>query len=331
MILSLLEHEAGVPTQLGVETLAFAAALAARTGDPLHVAAVGPAADKAVAAAGPGAEVAHLALTDLDAYAPRAWAHALQQVAEAGAAAAVVAPGSERGNEVMAYLAAMTDLPLATNCVEVDPGAGGVWRLSRSRWAGSLLEDAELDPGAAGAPRLLTVALGAQPPGPAPSPTEAAAVRAVATAADDADLRVRVDEVVAPGGDGVSLSDARVIVSGGRGVGGEEGFAVLEELAGLLDAAVGCSRVVTSEGWRPHRDQVGQTGTRVSPDLYIACGISGAIQHMVGCKGAKKILAINTDPEAPIMARADYSIVGDLHAVLPAVVAEIRRTREGRG
>ncbi|MST33725.1 electron transfer flavoprotein subunit alpha/FixB family protein, partial [Acidimicrobiaceae bacterium USS-CC1] len=158
-----------------------------------------------------------------------------------------------------------------------------------------------------------------------------AAVRAVATAADDADLRVRVDEVVAPGGDGVSLSDARVIVSGGRGVGGEEGFAVLEELAGLLDAAVGCSRVVTSEGWRPHRDQVGQTGTRVSPDLYIACGISGAIQHMVGCKGAKKILAINTDPEAPIMARADYSIVGDLHAVLPAVVAEIRRTREGRG
>jgi electron transfer flavoprotein alpha subunit len=85
--------------------------------------------------------------------------------------------------------------------------------------------------------------------------------------------------------------------------------------------------VVTSEGWRPHRDQVGQTGTRVSPDLYIACGISGAIQHMVGCKGAKRILAINTDPDAPIMGRADYAVVGDLHTVVPAIVAEVRRAR----
>jgi electron transfer flavoprotein alpha subunit len=118
-----------------------------------------------------------------------------------------------------------------------------------------------------------------------------------------------------------------VIVSGGRGVGGGDGFALLEELASLLGGAVGCSRVVTSEGWRPHRDQVGQTGTRVSPDLYIACGISGAIQHMVGCKGAKRILAINTDPDAPIMGRADYAVVGDLHTVVPAIVAEVRRAR----
>ena len=102
---------------------------------------------------------------------------------------------------------------------------------------------------------------------------------------------------------------------------------MLEELAGLLGGAVGGSRVVTSAGWRPHSDQIGQTGLRIAPDLYIACGISGAIQHIVGCKAAKHILAINTDPEAPIMGVADYAVIGDLHAIVPAITAEIRRTR----
>ena len=122
----------------------------------------------------------------------------------------------------------------------------------------------------------------------------------------------------------VSLSDARVVIGGGRGVGGAEEFAILEELAALLGGTVGGSRVVTSLGWRPHRDQVGQTGTRIAPELYVACGISGAIQHMAGCKSAKHLLAINTDAEAPIMRSADYAVIGDLHEVLPAVVAAVR-------
>ena len=136
---------------------------------------------------------------------------------------------------------------------------------------------------------------------------------------------VRVIRREEPSAGTVRLDTARVVVGGGRGVGSKEGFEPLEELANLLGGAVGGSRVVTNLGWRPHSDQVGQTGARIAPDLYIACGVSGAIQHIVGCKAAKHILAINTDAEAPIMGVADYAVIGDLHTVVPAISAEIRR------
>ena len=125
----------------------------------------------------------------------------------------------------------------------------------------------------------------------------------------------------------ISLADARVVVGGGRGVGSAEGFAQLDELAALLGGTVGVSRVVTSAGWRPHAQQVGQTGTRIAPDLYIACGISGAIQHMVGARSAKAILAINTDRDAPMVTRATYAVIGDLHTILPAIIAGVRAAR----
>ena len=128
----------------------------------------------------------------------------------------------------------------------------------------------------------------------------------------------------------MSLATARVVVGGGRGVGGPDGFAALEELADLLGGVVGVSRVVTSEGWRPHKQQVGQTGTKITPELYLACGISGAIQHIAGCAGAKHIIAINTDPGAPILAHADYAVVGDLHQVIPALISALGR-RGGQG
>jgi electron transfer flavoprotein alpha subunit len=150
-------------------------------------------------------------------------------------------------------------------------------------------------------------------------------VDAFAPSLGDADLAVHVTGREASARGGVSLADAKVVVGGGRGVGSTEGFSDLEELAALLGGAVGGSRVVTSAGWRPHADQIGQTGLRIAPELYIAAGISGAIQHIVGCKAAKHILAINTHPEAPIMSVADYAVIGDLHQVLPAVSAEIRR------
>ena len=126
------------------------------------------------------------------------------------------------------------------------------------------------------------------------------------------------------GAGGASLATARVVVGGGRGVGGPDGFAPLEELAELLGGVVGVSRVVTSEGWRPHRQQVGQTGTKITPELYLACGISGAIQHIAGCAGSKHIIAINTDPGAPILAHADYAVIGDLRQVIPALIEALR-------
>jgi electron transfer flavoprotein alpha subunit len=144
---------------------------------------------------------------------------------------------------------------------------------------------------------------------------------------DDKDFRVRLVPQVEADTGKISLAQARVVIGGGRGVGSAEGFASLEELADLLGGAVGCSRAVTSLGWRPHSDQVGQTGTRIAPDLYVACGISGAIQHMVGCRAAKHILAINTDYAAPIVAQADYAVIGDVQKVLVAVNAEIHKAK----
>ncbi|NJO00229.1 MAG: electron transfer flavoprotein subunit alpha/FixB family protein [Anaerolineales bacterium] len=194
--------------------------------------------------------------------------------------------------------------------------------MTRLRWGGSLLEEARLN----GSTKLLTVA----PHAVAAEETTPAGELVVNTftpALTDKDFRVRVTSRVETGGDRVSLGEAKLVVGGGRGVGSAEGFRVLEELADLLGGAVGCSRAVTSLGWRPHADQIGQTGTRIAPELYIACGVSGAIQHLVGAKGAKRLLAINTDPEAPIVTKADYAIIGDLHQVIPALSAEIKKKK----
>jgi electron transfer flavoprotein alpha subunit len=169
--------------------------------------------------------------------------------------------------------------------------------------------------------------LTAAPHAVAAEPIADVEVVTVSESASELDRMARVVERLPATTAGVSLTDADVVVSGGRGVGSAEGFSVIEELAALLGGAVGCSRAVTSAGWRPHTDQVGQTGTKISPEIYIACGISGATQHMAGCKGAKRLLAINPDGEASIFASADYAVIGDLHDVVPAISAEIRKAR----
>jgi electron transfer flavoprotein alpha subunit len=260
------------------------------------------------------------AISGIDGYAPLAWARVLQGlIGESGQA--VVAAGTERGNEVLAHLGAITGLPMAANCAQAVDNGGGGYAIVRQRWAGLLLEEAVLEAPVA----LLTVATDAVSAVPAEA-VAAAAVHHVAPSADGSDLAVRAVETPAGAG-GASLATARVVVGGGRGVGSADGFGPLEELAALLGGVVGVSRVVTSEGWRPHTMQVGQTGTKITPDLYLACGISGAIQHFAGCSGAKTIIAINTDPAAPMMTRADYAVIGDLHAVVPALTEALRQRR----
>ena len=254
---------------------------------------------------------------DSTGYAPAAWAQTIVELIEQRDPAAVLAPGTDRGNEVLAHVAAKLDQPLAANCVSV--AAGEPPSVVRVRWGGSLLEQARLH----GTPLLMTVA----PHAVAAEPLSDVEAVPVTDALSELDRVVRVAERVQTPSAGVSLADADVVVSGGRGVGSAEGFAVIEELAALLGGAVGCSRAVTSAGWRPHTDQVGQTGTKVSPEIYIACGISGATQHLAGCKGAKKLLAINPDGEASIFASADYAVIGDLHEIVPAISAEIRKAR----
>jgi electron transfer flavoprotein alpha subunit len=265
----------------------------------------------------------------LEGYAPQAWARVLAGLATETGATAVLAAGTDRGNEVLAHLGAITGLPMAANCTLVTPDGGKTHRLVRHRWAGLLLEDAVMEAPVA----LFTVATdsvanvsaalpsGGTPPGP-PVPA-AIQVHVHKPELAEADLVMRAIESPAGAG-GASLATARVVVGGGRGVGGPDGFAPLEELADLLGGVVGVSRVVTSEGWRPHRQQVGQTGTKITPELYLACGISGAIQHIAGCAGARHIIAINTDSGAPILAHADYAVIGDLHQVIPALVAALR-------
>jgi electron transfer flavoprotein alpha subunit len=215
---------------------------------------------------------------------------------------------------------------MAANCTEVHP-EGEQYLVTRLRWGGSLLEEARLS----GDPKLLTVAPHIVPATTVPAPIETSeiTVETFTPSLDEKAFRVRLTKQVETAGDRISLADARVVIGGGRGVGSAEGFAALEALADLLGGAVGGSRVVTNLGWRPHADQVGQTGTRIAPDLYIACGISGAIQHMVGCAGAKHVLAINTDRQAPIMAKADYAVIGDLHEILPALIEAVKKAKDG--
>ena len=269
-----------------------------------------------------GVDTVHVAEHDVfGSHAPAAAAKSVVQLAGRLAPTAVLAAGTEVGNEVIARVAAELELPFAANCVEAIPGDPVT--VTRVRWGGSLLEEARVH----GTPALLTV----QPHAVAAETARGAepTVERFTPELSESDLAVRVVEHTAEPAGGVSLSEAKVVVSAGRGAGSAEGFAIIEELAELLGAAVGCSRAVTMAGWRPHTDQVGQTGTKIAPDVYIPCGISGATQHMAGCKGAKTILVINSDPEAPILASADYAVIGDLHQVVPAISAELRKAKAG--
>ena len=318
MILVLIDHDRGELDQLSLRALTAARKL----GQDIEAVVIGKEGAALAGIVGEyGAKVLHVAnhanLTD---YTPMASGRALKDLVEKLKPAAVFAAGSPRGNEQLAHLAAFLDLPMAAECSEIT--LGSPHHVLRARWAGNLIESANVHSD------LLIASVLAFSTEPESVNGGAATVAEFEPALEPQDYAVKVlsrDAGESKGG--VTLVDAKVIVSGGRGVGGPDGFGQIEELANLLGGTVGCSRVVTSSGWRPHAEQVGQTGTKVAPDLYIAAGISGAMQHIAGMKNSKTIVVINTDPEAPILSYADYAIIGDLHQVIPALTSAIREAK----
>lgn len=320
MLLVIADHDGETLTEAGREALTFGRTLAERMGADLEAAVIGTDAAGVVADAGAhGATVVHVATHDLlTDYGPDAFGSVVAQLVAELEPDAVLASGTDRGNEFMAQAAARLDAPLVANCLDVTPG--DPWSMTRVQWGGSLLEDCTLATDVA----LLTCGLHAvvAEPGQEQEPE----VEAVEVTLEPADTITMVrDRVVMEAG--VTLPTAPVVCGGGRGVGSADGFAPLEELAALLGGRVGCSRAVTNLGWRPHSDQVGQTGTRIAPEIYIASGISGAIQHWVGAMASKHILAINTDQEANMVVKADWAVIGDLHEVIPAIIAEVSARR----
>jgi electron transfer flavoprotein alpha subunit len=328
MILVLVERaSAGELVDVSGEALTFARDLVP-AGDPAESAidavVVGePSASVLQELAGHGVrDVYALTGAAFDSFGGAAWAAGVDAVLSQAGSGVVVASGSPRGNEVMAHLAARRRVAMAANVVSADRSDEQL-TVTRQVVGGAALEDMRL----ADRPAILTVAGHAVDAVPA-SVAGPANLRIEQPAVSDDELVARVVSVSDPEPDlSGTLKTARVVVGAGRGAGGENGFTDLVELTELLGGALGVSRVVTSLGWRPHHEQVGQTGSKISPQVYIACGISGAIQHWVGCSSAQTILAVNTDAEAPMVTKAHYAVIGDLHEVVPAINAELRRRR----
>jgi electron transfer flavoprotein alpha subunit len=323
----LIEPDAEGAALTSLEAVTFARGLAADGGWPVHAVVVGPVAEPAWTAlvdqlgAYGVASVHHAEGEGLSAYGAAAWAAALVDAAGALSARVVLASGTPRGNEILAHAAARLDVAMAANAVAADSASPLV--VSRQVVGGAALEEMRLSDSVA----VVSVAGHACEPLAATVGTTPEVVL-YRPALTDLDLVARVARVEsAPPDESAALTSARVVVGAGRGAGGPDGFKDLLSLAELVGGALGVSRVVTSLGWRPHHEQVGQTGSRIAPDLYIPCGISGAIQHWAGCQSAKTIIAINTDEDAPMVTRADYAVIGDLHEVVPAINDELRRRR----
>ncbi|MBU1054620.1 MAG: electron transfer flavoprotein subunit alpha/FixB family protein [Proteobacteria bacterium] len=316
-VLAITEQVDGVFRKVSYEALSEGRRIADGLGCPLSVAVLGSGIKAGAEELGKyGAEKVFVADDpDLKEYMTDIYTNVIAGIAAKESPRMIILGASFRGKELAARLAARLDAPIAMDCIAVKIEGGKVIA-TRPVYGGKILANVELE----GEPSVVAI----RPNFMAIAEVQkTAAVEDVAIDKGKVDLKF-VEKKLETGK--VELTEADVIVSGGRGMGGAD-FSVIETLAGLLGGAVGASRSAVDEGWRSHSDQVGQTGKVVSPNLYIACGISGAIQHLAGMSSSKVIVAVNKDPEAPIFAKADYGIVGNLFDVVPLITEEIKKAK----
>jgi electron transfer flavoprotein alpha subunit len=324
-ILVFAERRDGQIKRPSLEAVATARRLADRVGAAVDVVALGTGA----AACAP--EVAQwgadrLFAVDgqhLDLYASQAYAACLADAAKQAGAATVLLGATVMGKELAARTAARLGTACASDLIEVELDADGALTGKRPVYSGRALARVSIP---RARPAFATLRPNVFPLGSPASGRSAEVVElAPAIAADE--IAAQVVALEKPAQQELDVAEASIIVSGGRGLKDPENFRLIRELAEALGGAVGASRAVVDAGWIPHAHQVGQTGKVVSPSLYIACGISGAIQHLAGMSSSKTIVAINKDPDAPIFKLADYGIVGDLFEVLPALTAAVKRLK----
>ena len=256
----------------------------------------------------------------LENYSPDAYAKIVVDLVKQNEPSVLLFGNSAVGKDLAPTVAAKLGVGLCSDCTAVELNADNKLVFTRPVYAGKAITTLVCTDN----PQMATIRPNVLAPGE-PEAGASADVETVSVALEDADLRTVVREVLKAAGDKIELTEADIIVSGGRGMKGPEGYGILEELAGVLGAAVGASRAAVDAGWRDHHDQVGQTGKVVNPSLYIAAGISGAIQHLAGMKTSKVIVAINKDPDAPIFSIANYGIVGDLFKVVPILTEEFKK------
>lgn len=321
-VLAVVEQRDGALRRISEEVVSAAKSIAGASGGTVHALVIGPAgiADAAAALGRFGAEVVHVAAGDAaDRYEPDVYAATVAERVKAGSYDVVVFGASAQGRDLAPRVAARIDAPLAADVTALAV-EGDELVITRPVYAGRAFAKVVLNADT----RLVSIRANTF------RPAEAQAAGTVETV-DLASVspRVKLREVKAAAGGRLDVSEAPVVVSGGRGLKGPEQWPLLEALRDALgaSAALGASRAVVDAGWRPHAEQVGQTGKTVSPQLYFAVGISGAMQHLAGMRSARTIVAINKDPDAPIFKVADYGVVGDAQEVLPKLTEEIRKAR----